>query len=1016
MALSDTSINRPVFTTMLIASLVLFGFICRNRMGVELLPNVDFPIVTITTAFEAASPEVIESEVTDNLEDEIGTIEGVKHITSFNSQGVSQVLIEFQLETNIEIAAQDVRDKVALARRRLPKDVDPPIIGKLDINARPIMWLSMSGTHAAQYLNQFADEIVKPRIQTIPGVGQVFMGGFRKREVKVWLDAKKLEAYQLTAGDVTTALATKNVEIPGGRIESNIRELTVKTMGEFPTVEAFNDLVLAFREGAPIRLRDVGYAEDGMKDSRTTARFQGKTTIGMGVTPRSGSNHLEVANRVKKSFAEIQKDLPPGVNLQVAFDSSTFIKQSIADVQIDLLLGAMLASVVVFLFLRTITPTVIISLAIPTSLIGSFVLMYALGFTMNNMTMLALSLCVGLVVDDAIIVLESAFRHAEEGQDRVTAAKEGTREIAFAATAATFSICAVFTPVAFIHGMIGRFYYQFGITVSAAVLLSLLVALTLTPMLCSRYLSVEKKHGKLYDRLEKFYTFLEEKYEKILSLSLNHRKTVIVIVTITFVISIALWSLIGKELVAPEDQGSFMVRFETAVGSSIDFTDAMMKRVEDATRRIPEIDTIFAAAGGFQRGETNKGILFLELVDRSKRKLTQQQVMAILRKELNKIPGVKAYIDEISLVGSHGERTSPLQFDIKGFDLNKLASISDKIISELKKVPGVVDVGSNMELTKPEVRVYIDRNKAGDMGVDIFSIAQNINTMIGGQDVTKFKEGGKSYDVRVRLIADQRKIPEDIDRLLVRTQKKDLIRLSNIVDVREEIGPNIINRKDRMRSVTIYGNLENKPLGEAVKDAQKIAGEVLPEGYSLALSGSAEQMRESFLGIIFALGLAVVITYMILAAQFESFIHPFTIMLAVPLSMIGALGLLWLTGNTINIMSMIGMIMLTGLVVKNSILLVDYTIHLRSQGMERNKAVLRAGTVRLRPILMTAVTTIAGALPVALSLGAGGESRAPMGIAAVGGMTTSTLLTLFVVPVVYTLLDDLVKKITGKNT
>ncbi|MCX5885794.1 MAG: efflux RND transporter permease subunit, partial [Proteobacteria bacterium] len=434
------------------------------------------------------------------------------------------------------------------------------------------------------------------------------------------------------------------------------------------------------------------------------------------------------------------------------------------------------------------------------------------------------------------------------------------------------------------------------------------------------------------------------------------------------------------------------------------------------TRRIPEIDTIFAAAGGFQRGETNKGILFLELVDRSKRKLTQQQVMAILRKELNKIPGVKAYIDEITLGGSHGERTSPLQFDIKGFDLNKLASISDKIISELKKVPGVVDVGSNMELTKPEVRVYIDRNKAGDMGVDILSIAQNINTMIGGQDVTKFKEGGKSYDVRVRLIADQRKIPEDIDRLLVRTQKKDLIRLSNVVDVREEIGPNIINRKDRMRSVTIYGNLENKPLGEAVKDAQKIAGEVLPEGYSLALSGSAEQMRESFLGIIFALGLAVVVTYMILAAQFESFIHPFTIMLAVPLSMIGALGYLWITGNTINIMSMIGMIMLTGLVVKNSILLVDYTIHLRSQGMERNEAVLRAGKVRLRPILMTAVTTIAGALPVALSLGAGGESRAPMGIAAAGGMTTSTLLTLFVIPVVYTLLDDLVKKITGKNT
>lgn len=1016
MTISDISINRPVFTTMLISSLILFGFICRNRLGVELLPNVDFPIVTVTTTYESASPEVIESEVTDILEDEIGTIEGVKHITSFNSQGVSQILIEFQLETDIDIAAQDVRDKVALARRRLPKDIDPPIIGKLDINARPIMWLSLSGTHAPQYLNQFADEIVKPRIQTIPGVGQVFMGGFRKREVKVWLDAKKLEAYQLTSFDVTNALATKNVEIPGGRIENPVRELTVKTMGEFPTIEAFNDLVIAFRDGAPIRLKDVGYAEDGMKDSRTTARYQGRTTIGMGITPRSGANHLEVANQVKQALPEIRKILPRGVNLEVAFDSSDFIKQSIADVQIDLLIGAMLASVVVFLFLRTVAPTIIISLAIPTSLIGSFVIMYIFDFTMNNMTMLALSLCVGLVVDDAIVVLENIYRHAEEGGDRIRAAKEGTREITFAALAATLSICAVFTPVAFIHGMIGRFYFQFGLTVASAVLLSLLVALTLTPMLCSRYLSVEKKQGKFYNILEHWYSLLEEKYKELLNLCLRHRLLVVIIALVSFIISLGLWKIIGKELVAPEDQGSFMVRFETPVGSSIDFTDKKMKELEEVTRKIPEIDTIFAAAGGFQRAETNKGILFLELIDRKKRKLTQQEIMALLRRDLNKIPGVKVYIDEITLVGAHGERTSPLQFDIKGFDLRQLSSISNRIIHELKKISGVVDVGSNMELTKPEVRVYIDRNKAGDLGVDISTIAQTINTLIGGQDVTKFKEGGKSYDVRVRLIADQREIPEDINRLLVRTQKNDLIRLSNVVEVREEIGPNIINRKDRMRSVTIYGNLENKPLGEAIKDAQKIAGEVLPEGYTLSLSGSAEQMRESFMGILFALVLAIVITYMILAAQFESFLHPFVIMLAVPLSMIGALGFLWISGNTINIMSMIGIIMLTGLVVKNSILLVDYTNLLRSQGIERNEAILRASKVRLRPILMTAVTTIAGALPVALGLGAGGESRAPMGIAAAGGMTTSTLLTLLVVPVAYTLLDDLVKKLNKKKS
>ena len=1001
---------------MMIAALLLFGIISRQRIGVALYPEVDFPNVSIFTSLQGASPEVIETEVTDPIEDAISSVEGIKHINSSNLQGTSQVKVEFNLDKDIDTAAQDIRDKISLANRFLPRDTDPPVINKVDMTSHPIFWLSVNGDVPRKYLGQVADEIFKPRLETLQGVGTIVIGGLQEREMRVWLDAQKMEAYHITAQDVEAALQNKNIEVPGGRIESATRELTVKTMGELASADAFNRLIIAYREGTPIRLQDIGFAEDGVADQRSMGRFQGVNAIGMGIVPRSGANHVAVCSLVKETKKELQKIAPPGIDIAIAFDSSQFIENSIADVQFDLLFGAILASLVVFFFLRSLGSTLIISLAIPTSLIGTFSIMYALGFTMNSMTMLALSLCVGLVIDDAIVVLENIFRHGEMGKDPITAAREGTSEIAFAVIAATLAIVAVFAPVAFIRGIIGRFYFQFGVTVSAAVLISLFVAFTLTPVLCSRFLKVKKRHGSIYAILENAFLKVDGMYRKSLAACLEHRFLVITLAIGIFVVSLGLFGLLGTELIQKEDRDDFVVMLETPVGTSLELGDKKLAQCEAVVRALPEMKSIFAlmGAGGFN-AVTNKGFMFVQLKGASEREKSQEAIMSYLRKTLNGIPGIIAYVEDITAMGGGGMgRNAPLQFRIKGPELSQLSDLSAKIIARLRSIDGIVGVGSDMQLTKPEVRVYIDRDKAADLGVDVRVLASAINTLIGGREVSQFRAGGNSYDVRVRLIPEQRSMFEDINRLLVRNANGELVRLSNVVEVREEVGPDVINRLDRQRSTTIFADLENKPLGEAIAQTREIVQETLPPGYAMEFAGQAGTMGETFQSIIFAFFLTLLITYMVLASQFESFIHPFTIMMALPLTIIGALGSLFLTGNTINIMSLIGMLMLIGLVVKNSILLVDYTNTLRGQGMAMREAVLEAGPVRLRPILMTAISTIAGVLPIALGLGAGGESRAPMAIAVAGGMTSSTILTLFVIPVAYTLVDDMVQKVSAR--
>jgi HAE1 family hydrophobic/amphiphilic exporter-1 len=1009
MFLSDTSVKRPVVATMITLALVFFGILGYQRIGIDLYPQVDFPMVTITTTLIGAAPEVMDTDVTDPIEEQVNTIEGVKHITSTSGYGFSQITVEFELYRDINSAVQDVRAKVDVAKKKLPTDIDPPIIDKLDINARPILWLSVAGNQPYQKLGMLTDEILRPQLESIKGVGSIMLGGYAKREIRVWLDGKKLEAHRLASTDISKALLAKNIELPGGIIESIDREFTVRNLGELRNVEEFNNLIITYQNGAPVRLRDVGWAEDGTEPIRTIARHNRFPAVGMGVIPRSGANVVEVARAVKKKLVEIKKTLPTGVDIHISNDTSTFIEKAIGGVTEDVFIGGLLAAVIMFIFLLSVRSTIITAVSIPTSLITSFGIMHFMGFTMNYMTMLALSMMVGVVCDDAIIVLENIYRHMEEGADPITAAREGTSEIAFAAMAATFSIAAVFIPVAFMGGMIGRFFYQFGVTVAASVIASLVIALILIPMLCSKFLKLESKHSRVYQFFDRSYEGLENHYRNTLTFCLNHRWLIVLIATITFIGSIGIFMNLKREFVPKSDEGRFIIRLETPTGSTLQYTDEKLKRVEEMTLATPETERVFVAIGIGTRQEVNKGFVVVTMKDRKERKRSQQQIMEDMRKNIKGMPGFKAYVEDLSLVATGGKRGAPLQFDIKGAEVEKLEKISNQIIEEMMKSPGIVDISSDLELTKPEVRVLIDRNKASDVGVDIREISFAVQQLVGGQEVSKFKdaERAKRYDVRLRLIKDQRMNPEDISQISIRTPKGGLIKLAQVVKVEEGVGPNLVNRKDRQRSSTIYADTTGgKVLGEAISEVEALAKKYLPSGYSHSFTGQAEAFKESSQYMIMALIQAIIIIYMVLAMQFNSFLHPLTVMLALPLSTVGAFGALYLIGDTLSIMSMIGMITLTALVVKNSILLVDYTNTLRERGMGRNQAVLQASPVRLRPILMTAVTTILGVLPVALGYSAGGEARAGMGRATFGGMFASTLLTLFVVPVAYTLLDD----------
>ncbi len=1008
MFLPDFSIRRPVAATMMIAVLVVFGIIGFTRLGVALYPDVDFPMVTVTTVWENAMPEEMDNQVTDKLEDAISSVSGIKHINSQSMQGVSRIIVEFELTKDVDVAAQEIRDKISTKLRELPDAAETPIIDKLDINAQPIIWLAVRGQRAVEELTKVADEQIRPMLQKISGVGEVRVGGGRKKEAHLWLNRRSLAAYGIGVDEVIRAVKAQHVEVPGGKIESQDKEFLIRTIGEFNKPSDFNELIVAWRGGVPIRLKDIGQARPAREESMAVARFttkeEGQKTVGLGISPRSGANQVAIAQQVMDELPKIRAILPEGVQVLIASDTTRFIEKSIAEVRFQLLLGAIIAALVIFLFLQNARTTIISAVAIPTSIIATFACMYWMDFTMNNMSMLALVTAVGLVIDDAIVMVENIFRHRSAlHKGPFTAAHEGSNEIAFAVVATTLALAGVFLPVAFMGGIVGRFFFEFAVTLAFAVVCSTFVALTVVPMLSARFLVVREKAASAFNLFNRAMDWASSSYRPLLGWCLRHRLTILGVGVLALVAGGFVFSLLGKEFITEDDQGRFMLRMEMPLAYSQDKTDAMLHSLEKRMIAVPEIDHFFSIAG--YEG-SHKALAIVELVPHEQRTRSQKDIQMVVREMLADIPDARGTVTSISPLGA-GSRNEDIQFVVQGPSIEKLDLYTNKLMERLRHTPGYVGVTRDMEIGKPEIKVSIDRERAADLGVSVSDIATSVAALLGGVKIADYKEGGKRYDVRVRLAERQRVLPEDISRIYIRSADGRLLDVSSFVTLKTSVGPSVINRLDRSRSATIYANLENKVLGDAMPEVQALAGEVLPEGYTGKFIGRAEAFAETIGYIGFAFLLAIVLTYMVLAAQFESFIQPFAIMVGLPLSFIGAFGLLWVLDNTFNLFSMIGLVLLVGLATKNGILLIDYTNQLRARGMNLHEALIEAGATRMRPILMTAVSTIGGVLPVALGLGVGAESRQPMAVSIAGGMISSTVLTLLVVPVIYSYLDQL---------
>ena len=1049
MTLSDLSIKNPVFAWMLMAALILFGWISFGRMGVSQMPDVDFPVISVTLTWEGAAPEVMETDVVDVVEDAITSIQGVRDISSSTRQGQATVTIEFDLERNIDVALQEVQTKIAQAQLRLPRELDPPVVIKLNPQDQPIMWLGVSGDVPLRDLMEYVQDHLKDQFQTINGVGEIFLGGFLERNLRVWLDGEKLQTYELTVDDVINAIQREHAEVPAGRIETAAKEFNIRSMGEALSVEEFGNIIITKRAGVPIYkpifLKDVATIEDGLADTRRLSRIMGKPAIGLGIKKQRGANEVAVAERVLKRMKEIKPQLPKGIELGVNFDRTKFVKDSVRELTFTLFLSALLTSIVCWFFLGSWSATLNILMAIPTSIVGSFICLYFFGFTLNTFTLLGLSLAIGIVVDDAIMVLENIVRYREQGVEKVEAAQMGARQITFAAIAATLAIIAIFLPVAFMSGIIGKFFYQFGVTISVAVALSLLEALTLAPMRCSQFLQVGERRTAIGRFVEGSFRWLAAGYERALTWILKDpvprgpywlpkffrilltwlfaRRTIVLIVSfLIFAGSLTIFPRLRKEFVPSQDQSMFLVRLQTPVGSSIDFTDTRFKQAEAFAMSRPEILRYYGAIGGFGGGEVNTGILFITfkpprqrpIVPPNRHPLSQQELMVLFRKQLNAIPDMKAYVQDLSTIGFSAQRGFPIEMTVRGTDWDKLAEYSETMKGRMANSGLMVDVDTDYLAGVPEVRVRPDRTKTAERGVSIETIGHTINAAIGGQRVAKYTRGGRRYDVRVRLIPTQRSQKEDIERLWLWNNRGELVQLKDVVQITEKPTLLTITRKNRERAISVFANVApGKSQADALKEAGRIAKEVLPQGYRAVFGGSTQTFKESFASLGFALILGILVSYMVLASQYNSYLHPITVLLALPFSLSGAFLALWVGRQSLNIYSFIGLILLMGIVKKNSILLVDFTNQLREQGQQVHDALMHACPVRLRPILMTSVSTIAAAAPPALAIGPGAETRIPMAVAVIGGVTLSTLLTLFVVPCAYSLFSRIERKRYG---
>jgi HAE1 family hydrophobic/amphiphilic exporter-1 len=1010
-SLSDLSIQRPVLTWIMMLALGVFGVMGYSRLGVDRYPKIEWPGVFVQVTLDGAAPGAIEEDVVDVLEEAFSTINGVREIKSWSTQGAGQLFVEFELDVDVDVAAQDVRDKIDLSRHRLPREIDPPTLGKFDASQMPIVWAPIWSERSQVWTYEYVKRHIKPVIETIPGVAGTEIVGGLERNIRIWIDGEKLRSHGLAAGDVLGALRREHVDRPGGLVEGSRVEWSVKTDAEFRSVAELEQMVVSHAGEAPIRLRDVARVEDGTEDVRSVTYINGKPGMALAITKQADGNTVAIVDEFLERLEQLRARLPEGVHIAEAdgfIDFSKPIRESVDETLFALVFGGVLAVFVVFVFLRRTRPTLIVAGAIPLSLITTFGLVWMFGYTLNTMTLLGMTLAIGVVIDDAIIVLENIERHREGGKSARQAASDGTRQIAFAATAATFSVAAVFVPVAFAEGQMGAFLSEFGLTVAGSVVISLFVALTLTPMLAARMPPPrERAHGSIYHSLERAQLAVEEFYRRVLDWSLGHRLATAGIALAALLFAVVAARRLPGEFFPDSDMGFLFMEFRTPPGTSLETTAEHLARNGRWFLDQPEVRSVFSRTGGnhMMIHAANQGGLSATLAPLHERERSAREIMNEAREVLSKIPG-----QEISL-------RNPMSFSggsdfeiylVGNAPLRELDALADRMIEGLRRRGGFVDLAKSLKLGSPEVRVVPDREKAAALGVDAAALAETVQVMIGGLDVGTFKDGAERHDIRRRLLHDEREQLAGIENLWVRAKNGELVELRNLVRLETGAAASTITRLNRLRAVEITAGLEGIKLKQAVEIAHEIGRELpLPEGISIDLDGDAEQMQETSAQFMLMLGLAILVIYMVLAAQFESFTQPLTVMLAVPFSMVGGLGGLWLMGMTLNLFSMIGIVLLAGLVTKNSILLVDYANQLRAEGMDKTAAMRKAAPVRMRPVMMTALAMIFGVLPAAFGVGPGAETRAPMAVATAAGMLTSLLLTLLVVPVFYLALDDL---------
>ena len=1078
--LAEVCVKRPVFATMLILSLMVVGAFSFFSLGVDLFPKVDFPTLTITTINPGSSPQEIETEITEKIEEVVNTVSGIDELRSTSLEGLSRVFVQFELEKDVNVAAQEVENRVQQAIPNLPETAEQPTVLKLDSDAAPVLRIVVSAPKSLREVTDIAKNTVKERIESLNGVGQVQIIGGRERQINVWVDPDKMRSLNITPVEVTAALRVQNLEFPGGRLDEGAREINVRTLGKIRQAEDFQNVVVANRGGYEVKVKDIGTVEDGGEELRSQSFLNGKPAVTLIVSKQSGENTVAVAHRLKEVLAEIEGGLPKDVRLQIIGDNSVFIEASLASIEEHLVVGSILATIVIFLFLWNWRSTLIAAIAIPTSIISTFGLMYAMNYTLNQITMLSLTLMVGIVVDDAIVVLENIYRFIEEkGMSPYRAAIEGTREIGLAVLATTLSLMAVFVPIGFMQGIVGRFMSSFGLTSAFAVGISMIVSFSLTPMLAARIIRlnrhkkaeedaasskfevqgskseeesgfrIQDSEGESGVRIQdaedesgleddsnaeqtdfepetlnlepvspegetskdsRVYRFIESTYEKMLIFSMNNRWMIVAACLVVILSIVPLFMFVGKNFLPVDDQSQFEVSLRTDEGASLQASSVLFERIAADIRKLPGVTDTLITAGGGQASAVNAGSIYVRLTDLSEREKSQEELMVMARELLTKYPGnLRTAVQQVQAFSGGGFRNANVQFVIGGPDLKKLEQYSAELIAVVKKNPDAVDVDSTLIAGKPEVQLVIDREKAADLGVRVGDISQALNILVAGQQATTFNEGTEQYEVHVRAKNDFRTDLEGLQRLIVPSSKLGAVSLDNVVKTKEGTGPSAIERINRQRQVTILAN--TRPGGSAAgitADLDNAVGNLnLPSNYNSGYVGQSKEMGKAGFYFMIAISLSFVFMYIVLAAQFESFVHPITILLTLPIAVPFGIISILIAGQTLNIFSGLGFLLLFGVVKKNAILVIDHISNLREQGLSRYEAILKGNKDRLRPILMTTIALIAGMTPLVIARGAGAGTNRSVGVLIVGGQALCLLLTLLAVPVFYSYFDDL---------